>query len=184
MDSDGESGAGTETSVSPLAGKFKGQRYREIRHIVPDGPECLPLPSEASDDDAIETEDDESTEAFSQTTEGTEDDEEEEEEWVPPVIQTPKSRASRAKSSRFSSVSSADHSSVPPNKTRASKGRVTKLQKEMEQLSLGGTDSDSGLSGYLLPTRKTRRVTVVDEESGSEDELATIKKKKMYVPRA
>jgi hypothetical protein len=181
---DGESGTGTETSrsPSPLAGKSKGknaQQYREIRQIVPDGPQCLPLLSECSDDDTIDSEDDESIEVFSQMTEDTE---EEEEEWVPPVALTPKARASKVNNSRFSSVSLAEPSSVATSmttKTRASKGKVSKLEKEMQELSLVG-ESDSDLSAYILPSKKARRVTVVDEESGSEDELGIIKKK-VYV---
>jgi len=189
FESDGESSTGTETSKSPspLAGKSKGKKanqYREIRQSVPDGPECLPLPSECSDDDAIDSEDDGGTEVSSQTTEETEEDEEEkddeEDEWVPPIAPTPKARTSKANNSRFSSMSSTEPSSVAPTtiKTRASKGRVSKLEKEMQGLSLGG-ESDSDLSAYMLPSTKARRVTAVDEESASEeDELDTIKKKK------
>jgi len=190
FESDGESGTETETSrsPSPLAGKSKGNKahqYREIRQSVPDGPACLPLPSECSDDEAIDSEDDEGTEAFSQTTEGTDEDlgdedEDEEDEWVPPIAPTPKARTSKANNSRFSSVSSIGPSSVTPTttRTRGSKGRVSKLEKEMQGLSLGG-ESDSDLSAYILPSKKARRVTAVDEESASEeDELDTIKKKK------
>lgn len=54
------------------------------------------------------------------------------------------------------------------------------LQKEMQVLSLGG-ESDSDLSAYIHPTKKARRVAAVDEESASEDELATIKKKTRFV---
>ncbi|KIM85470.1 hypothetical protein PILCRDRAFT_817501 [Piloderma croceum F 1598] len=198
-ESDGDFDTSTEASASPspspLAAKSKGknaQKYREIRQYVPDGPECLPLPSEASDDGIIDS-DDESTEAISLTTEHTEDgseeeeeDDDEEEEWVPPVIPTSKARASKATNSRFSSVSSAavERAAVAPKtpKTRAPKGKVAKLQKEMQHLSLGG-ESDSDLSAYMPPSRKARRVLtspVVDEEeeSTSEDELATLKKKK------
>jgi kinesin family protein 20/kinesin family protein 23 len=51
----------------------------------------------------------------------------------------------------------------------------------MQGLSLGG-ESDSDLSAYILPSKKARRVTAVDEESASEeDELDTIKKKKRYI---
>jgi kinesin family member 20 len=192
-DTDGESIANTERSrsPSPLANKSKGKKavqQREIRQYVPDGPECLPLPSECSDDVAIESEDGDSTEVFSQITEETEensekeeDDNDDEEEWVPPTAPTPKSRASKAANPRFSSVSSGGPFVAPTTtKTRASKGKVLKLEKEMQLLSLGG-ESDSDLSAYIHPTKKVRRVAAVDEESASEDELATIKKKKRFI---
>jgi len=166
-------------SSSPLATKGKSKKLnqpREIRELVPDGPECLPLPSECSDDDAIDSEDEESTGAFSQMMEETEEDEEddEEEEWVPPVAPTPKARASST--SRFSSVSSTEHLAPKTTKTRPSKGRASKLEKEMQEMSLGG-GSDSDLSGYLLPPRKARQVTAVDDESESENKKKLLGKK-------
>jgi hypothetical protein len=192
-ESDDESATGTETetspSPSPLAAKSEGKKatqYREIRQSVPDGPECLPLPS---DEETLDSED-EDTEAFSQTTEETEDgdgddegnDDNEEEEWVPSVMPTPKARASKATTSRFSSVSSAEPPVVAPTtttKTRASKGRLSNLEKELQALSLGGA-SDSDLSAYMPPTRKARRVTTstVTEFASEEEGLGTTKKKK------
>jgi len=169
-ESDDESATGTETetspSPSPLAAKSEGKKatqYREIRQSVPDGPECLPLPS---DEETLDSED-EDTEAFSQTTS---------------VMPTPKARASKATTSRFSSVSSAEPPVVAPTtttKTRASKGRLSNLEKELQALSLGGA-SDSDLSAYMPPTRKARRVTTstVTEFASEEEGLGTTKKKK------
>lgn len=190
-DEESDGGTGTETSMSPspLAGKSKGMQaqYREIREFVPDGPACLPLPSDCSDVETVDSEDEDGTEDFSQTTEETEEEEEDEgdddekEEWVPPVAVTPKARASKAKASisRFSSVSGSSVTAALP-KTRASKGKVSKLAKEMQTLSVA-EESDSDLSAYLLPSKKARRVIAVEEVSASEEErLGTIKKRWVF----
>lgn len=171
----------TNRSMSPLANKTKG-KHRVIRQSVPDGPECLPLISDCSDDEATNTED-EGTEIISRTTEATNDleeglsddeDEDEDEddgderEWVPPHLPTPKARASRARFSQDSSMSSAGPS--------VTKSRISKLQREMQDLSLHA-ESDSDLSAYIPPSKKAHPVASISEDELDNEDLATVKKK-------
>jgi len=158
-------------SPSPLAKKSKGKttQYREIREIVPDGPECLPLPSDSSDISTVDSEEDEDSEVSPTTEEESEDDEE---EWMPPAAPTPKPRACKGSSSRFSSVSSAEMATTA-TKTGTSKAKVSKLKKELQALSLG-RESDSDLSAYIHPSKKA---TAVDKKSANgEEELGTNKR--------
>jgi hypothetical protein len=185
-ESDGDSATDTDASrsPSPLAAKTKGKNVkqpREIRQSVPDGPECLPLPSDYSEDDVTDTEDDDGTEIFSQTTENTDDEEEDEEEdWVPPIAPTPKPRASKTITLPF--FSAAESASVPSvtAKGRSSKDRTLKLAREMKNMSLHA-ESDSDLSAYILPSKKTHQGPVTKQDSDVEDnKLATMKSKKRY----
>lgn len=190
-ESEGDSATSTDASrsPSPLVAKSKGKnvKNREIRQSVPDGPECLPLPSDYSEDDVTDTENDDGTEVFSLTTEDTDEEEEDEgeEEWVPPVAPTPKPRASNTNTSRFSSSSAGEPASVPLEtaKGRSSKGKISKIAREMENMTLHA-ESDSDLSAYILPSRKVHQGPTAKPASDVENnKLATVKPKKRCGPK-
>ncbi|KAF7978877.1 hypothetical protein HWV62_44367 [Athelia sp. TMB] len=174
------SAAETSRSPSPLA-----RHGRIVRESVPAGPAPVRLPSECSDaeedaDEVEESETEDDDEAVSETTEGTEDysdedeeygedeDEEDEEEYASaPTTPKGKSRQSRA-------------SEGPAT--------VTKLQAHMADLSLAGSaagsDLDSDLSAYILPSKKgalksKKKVVLSDDDDvDAPDEQVTAKKKK------
>lgn len=176
---------GTNGSLSPLASKTSGRHLRVIRQSVPDGPECLPLISDGSDNEATNTED-EGTEILSLTTEATddlenarEDDEDEggggdEEEWVPHHHPTPKARASKARPLEDSSMSSAG-SSVE-TKLKGAKSRVSHLKREMQGMTLYA-ESDSEFSAYIPSSKKTHPVAPLSEDRLDDGAPATAKKK-------
>lgn len=141
----------------------------------------------------MDSEDEEGTDIFSQTTESAEnlededesgEDQSDEEEWTPPLAPTSNSRTSKVITSQISSTSSLGPSKTQTTtKARPSKTQVSKLEKDMKGLSLH-EESDSDLSAYILPNKKARRVAAIDEDEVEADQLATIKKKKRCVSGA
>lgn len=134
-------------SPSPLAGKGKVQKL--IREPVPRGLPSLPLPP-GYDDDERDAEED-ITEDGSEDSEIDEKEEEEiedstdedntddngntdEDEWVPPPAKSTRSSSSHTPGSK------AARSKATPS---ASKGKMSKLQREMDSLSLSSVADDS-----------------------------------------
>ena len=142
---------------------------------MPDGPECFPLISDGSDDEASSTEG-EDTETLSRATEATDDVTDEggngdEEEWVPHHQPTPKARPSED-----SSMSSVASSMRTKPKGAAPRSHISHLQKEMQGLTLHA-ESDSDLSAYIPPSKKTHLVASLSEDESNNGAPATVKKK-------
>ena len=194
FESDGDSTSERSRSLSksPLAGKGKAKATptkkntiapREIREYVPDGPEAIILPSDDEDAELTETDDGDGDDVESGVETGTtgsegdddddeEDEEDEEDDWVPSTSRTPRAKA---KVQRPPSPSP-----VPTRKPSANKTRLSKLEREMGELSLAGGVADDSV--IILSVKKFKpRQESVDSGEDEEFEVSAVKKKKRYV---
>ncbi|KAJ6626900.1 P-loop containing nucleoside triphosphate hydrolase protein [Mycena sp. CBHHK59/15] len=196
LTSEDESERSRSLSLSPLAGKSTMRSptkhdtpriVREVREYVPDPP-MLPSDTEdaeltESEDEVGESEADTASIGVSAAT-GSEDesdeeedheeeDDDEEDEWVPPEAKTPRAKTAPQRV--------ASPSPTPPEKKShlAAKPRISKLERGMNHLTLGGADPDDSV--IILPVKKFRaRQESSEYEDQEEPGVAAIKKKKRY----
>jgi len=181
-DRDSDSDQRSSQSPSPLFKKntVNGNKLQpvkasighpETRQFVPDGPEGIILPSDDEEmTDVTETEDGEQDrESRAETDSNMTDSEEEddEDEWVPPPEPTPRAVKTKGRQTASSSSSQPNDNQTAKRPTRS---QISKLAREMDDLSLVSDDSI-----ILLPTRN---IKAISGDEASEGKVAPVKKKK------
>jgi kinesin family protein 20 len=186
--------------LSPLAKKSKAKaaqrastvpkEIREVRKFVPD----QPLPSDNEDAELTETEQGEDGESAvtteSEFDEGENDseygDEDDEEDWIPPPPVSSSAHNNKTPKAKAKAPQRMPSPAPYYSKASGNKTHLSKLQQEMEDLSIGGLND----SVVIIPVKKYKaRVqssNYGEDEDDDDDDIqfeVPAKKKKRYVKR-
>ncbi|KAJ6604199.1 kinesin-like protein [Mycena vulgaris] len=189
LTSEEESERSRSLSISPLAGKGKARSptkqetprvIREVREYIPDPPM---LPSDTEDAELTETEleSEDGTEGDtasigvsattgSEAASDAEYSEDDEEDWVPSAAKTPRAKPAPQRNA----------SPSPAPRMQAPAPRVSKLERGMSHLTLGGGDPDDSV--IILPVKKFR-ARQESSEYEDQEEPGLVKKKKRQLTK-